>query len=227
MIQKTATAKTTQKARSLRGERTLRAIHDAAVSIIGESGSAMASQEQIAKRAGISQSTLRHHYPTKDELVEAIYEATFESYQETFEALLLQPGGTPAERLLRLLNAHLDHIARTDDAYIFESFAHFARSEASRRKRDAWYSWLIDHYVALLQQIRVGLSAEQARTLAVQILTLVLGAWITLGRSRPKLIGRSAAEVRETLLSGVEALIGVTLRSAQSQGAALHTRIRP
>ena len=187
----------------------------------------MASQEQIAKRAGISQSTLRHYFPTKDALVEAIYEATFESYRKTFEALLLQPGGTPTERLLRLLDAHLEHIARSDDAYIFESFAHFARNEASRRKRDAWYGWLVDHYVALLQQIRTELSAEQARSLAVQVLTMVLGAWSTLGLSRPKLMGRSTAEVREALLSGVEALIGVVLRQRGSVGESVTGRSAP
>jgi hypothetical protein len=89
----------------------------------------------------------------------------------------------------------------------------------SRRTRDAWYSWLVDHYVALFQQIRPELSAVQARTLAVQVLTLVLGAWMTLGRSRPKLLGRSTAEVREALLAGVEALIGVVLRPRGRGGA--------
>ena len=208
-----------RKGRSVRGERSLQALHTAATAIIGEHGLARASQAQIAKRAGISQSTLRHYYPTKDALLEAIYEATFERYQQTVEALLLQPGGTPTERLLRLLEAHLEQIARSDDAYIFESFAHFARNAASRRQRDAWYDWLVDHYVALLQQIRTELSAAQARTLAVQVLTLVLGAWMTLGRARPKLLGRSTAEVRAALLSGVEALIGVVLRPRGRGGA--------
>jgi len=200
------------KVRSSRGARSLQALQTAATAIIGEHGLGMASQEQIAQRAGISQSTLRHYYPTKDALVEAIYAATFDRYYKTVEALLLQPGGTPTERLLRLLEAHLEHIARSDDAFIFESFAHCARHAASRRRRDAWYGWLVEHYVALLEQIRPELSAAQARTLAVQVLTLVLGAWLTLGRARPKLLGRSPAEVRAALLSGVEALIGVVLR---------------
>ena len=129
--------------------------------------------------------------------------------------------------MLRLLEAHLEQIARSDDAYIFESFAHFARNEASRRKRDAWYGWLVEHYVALLQQIRTELSAAQARTLAVQVLTLVLGAWITLGRARPKLIGRSTAEVREALLSGVEVLIGVVLRQRGRVGESVMGRSAP
>jgi AcrR family transcriptional regulator len=204
---------TAPKARSARGERTLRAIHRAAAAIIGEQGSTAASQEQIARRAGISQSTLRHHYPTKEALVEAIYDALFEGPRQAFERLLLEPGGTPAERLLQLAETHLDHIARTDDAYIFESFAHLARSEASRKKRDAWYAWLSEHYVALLRQIRPGLTSEQAHQIAFQILTLLLGGWVTLGRSRPRLLGRGAAEAREALLAGLESLVGVPLRS--------------
>jgi len=206
--------------RSRRGARSLQALHAAATALIGAHGLALASQEQIAQRAGLSQSTLRHYYPTKEALVEAIYAATFDRHRQTVEALLLQPGGTPTERLLRLLEAHLELIAQSDDAYIFESFAHFARHAASRRPRDAWYGWLVEHYVALIHQIRPELSAAQARTLAVQVLTLVLGAWITLGRSRPKLLGRSTAEVREALLAGVEALIGVGLRPRGRGGAA-------
>ncbi len=212
------------KVRSVRGARTLQALHTAATAIIGEHGLALASQEQIAQRAGISQSTLRHYYPTKDALVDAIYAATFESYYKTVEALLLQPGGTPTARLLRLLEAHLEQIAGSDDAFIFESFAYFARHAASRRTRDAWYGWLVAHYVALIQQIRPELSAAQARTLAVQVLTLVLGAWMTLGRARPKLLGRSTAEVREALLAGVEAVIGVVLRPRGRGGASVTGR---
>ncbi len=205
-------------ARSARGERTLRAIHGAAATIIGEQGSAAASQEQIAKRAGISQSTLRHHYPTKEALVEAIYDASFAGYQVAFERLLLEPNGSAAQRLLRLLEAHLDHIARTDDAYTFESFAHLARNQPSRRKRDAWYRWLTDHYVALLVQIRPTISAEQARAIAFQILTMTLGAWVTLGRTRPNVIGASAADARDALLAGVEKLIGRQLRGPGQAG---------
>jgi len=208
-----------RKPRSSRGERTLRAIHHAAALIIGEHGSAAASQEQIARRAGISQSTLRHHYPTKEGLIDAIYDSAFVGYRASVERLLLEPGGSPTQRLLRLLEAHLDHIAHSDDAYVFESFAHLARSEAGRRTRDEWYGWLSGHYAALLQQIRPGLTPDKARRIALQILTLMLGAWITLGRSRPTLIGRSAAEVRKTLLSGVEALIGTALRGTPREAS--------
>ncbi len=199
--------------RSRKGARTSREIQRSAVEIIGQFGSAAASQEQIARRAGISQSTLRHHYPTKEALVDAVYAAAFDGYRASFEALLLEPGHTPAERLLRLVQAHLDYIAQHDDAYTFESFAHIARSAAARHNRDTWYAWLVDHYQALVLLIRPAADPAQARAIAFQILTLTLGAWITFGRSRPKLLGRAATEAREALLHGVEALVGVALRA--------------
>ena len=198
--------------RTSKGERTLRAIHRAAAEIIGEAGSAAASQEQIAQRAGISQSALRHHYPTKEALVDAIYAATFAGYRAAFERLLLEPGLSPAQQLLRLIETHLDHIERTDEAYTFESFAHLARHRASRNDRDAWYRWLTEHYAALLLQIRPTLAKAEARAIALQILTLTLGAWITLGRTRPELIGASGATVRAALIAGVESLVGASLR---------------
>lgn len=200
--------------RTAKGERTLQAIHRAAVDIIAEQGLAAASQEQIAKRVGISQSALRHHYPTKEALVDAIYQASFAGYRASFERLLLEPGVPPPAQLLRLIEVHLDHIVQTDDAFTFESYAHLARSPAIRADRDAWYRWLADHYVALLQQIRPALASDAARGIALQILSLMLGAWITLGRSRPDLVGKKTADVREALIAGVETLVGARLRAS-------------
>jgi hypothetical protein len=45
----------------------------------------------------------------------------------------------------------------------------------------------------------------------VQVLTVTLGAWLTLGRSRPHLLDRSAARVKEVLLRAVESMVGVPL----------------
>jgi hypothetical protein len=43
------------------------------------------------------------------------------------------------------------------------------------------------------------------------VLTLTLGAWLTLGRSRPHLLDRSSARVKEALLRAVDTLVGVPL----------------
>jgi len=195
-----------RRVRSSKGERTLQSIHDAARSIIAERGMAEASQENIAKAAGISQSTLRHYYPTKEGLIEAIHDVAFDGYRQAMEAILLRPGGTPRERLLRLIDSHLENIARSSDAFSFEAFAFLARNAASRRRRDDWYAWLTEHYAALVADI-AGVDSAEARRRAFQIVTLCLGAWLTLGKSRPDLVGRSAKVVKDALLDAVDRLL--------------------
>jgi AcrR family transcriptional regulator len=196
-----------KRVRSPKGERTLQAIHDAARELIAERGMAEASQENIAKAAGISQSTLRHYYPTKEELLEGIHDSAFDGYRANMESILLRPGGTPRERLLSLIDSHLENIIRTSDAFTFEAFAYLSRNDSPRRRRDEWYAWLTDHYAALVGEI-TGRNAEDARACAFQIVTLCLGAWLTLGRSRPDLVGRSSKAVKRVVLDGVDALLG-------------------
>ncbi|HET6472857.1 MAG TPA: TetR/AcrR family transcriptional regulator [Pseudomonadales bacterium] len=195
-----------RRVRSSKGERTLQSIHDAARSIIAERGMAEASQENIAKAAGISQSTLRHYYPTKEELIGAIHDVAFDGYRRAMEAILLRPGGTPRERLSRLVDSHLENIAHSSDAFSFEAFAYLARNADSRRRRDDWYAWLTDHYAALVADI-AGVDAADARQRAFQIVTLCLGAWVTLGKSRPDLVGKSAKTVKDALFDAIDRLL--------------------
>ena len=196
-----------KRIRSPKGERTLQAIHDAASQLIAERGMGEASQENIAKATGISQSTLRHYYPTKEELLEGIHESAFDGYRAAMEAILLRPGGTARERLSRLIESHLENIVRTSDGFTFEAFAYLTRNDAPRRRRDEWYAWLLDHYAVLIGEI-TGRNTEDARACAFQIVTLCLGAWVTLGRSRPDLVGKSAKAVKRVVLDGVDALLG-------------------
>ncbi len=97
---------------------------------------------------------------------------------------MLKPGRTAREKLLRLISSHLEHVVRTQDAFAFEAFAYLARNDVARGRRDEWYVWLTDHYAALIVEI-TGLPDDVARRRALHIVTLCLGAWLTLGQSRP------------------------------------------
>ena len=61
------------RARYAKGRDTLKAIHDATYDIIVSKGLSAASQEAIASRANVSQSTVRHYFPTKAELLLAFF----------------------------------------------------------------------------------------------------------------------------------------------------------
>jgi AcrR family transcriptional regulator len=202
---------TLHRPRSTKGERTLRAILDGARAIAGDHGTAAVSQEAVAKRAGISQSALRHYYPTKDELLRALFDDVLQEHRSKFERIVLEPGTTAAVRVTRIVHAHLDSVASFDDATMLEVFAFWARRKEAGAARHAFHAWLVGHYADAVQAMRPDLSPAQCREIAVQILTLTLGAWLTLGRSRPHLLDRSSQRVKEVLLRAVDALVGVPL----------------
>jgi AcrR family transcriptional regulator len=197
--------------RSTKGERTRRAVLDGARAIVDELGTTGLSQDAVAKRAGISQSALRHYFLTKDALLAALFEDVLEGYRARVEQIVLVPGATHAVRLTRMIHTHLDAIVSFSDSTMLEVFAFWSRNEEAGAARRTFHAWLIGHYADSIQALRPELSPYQCREVALQVLTLTLGAWLTLGRSRPHLLDRSAARVKEALLRAVDALVGVPL----------------
>ena len=193
--------------RSTKGERSVAAILRACVEIMSEQGAAAMSQEAVARRAGITQSALRHHFPTKDALLQAVFRGGFDIYRSRMSEILLDPKGGPQDKLRRLIDLHFDHIARFSDAYTFEALAHATRDAGARAQRDDWYLWLADHYASLIRQIRPELSRQAAETRAYQLLTLILGAWVTFGRSRPALLGGKTPAMSAALHEAIGRLL--------------------
>ena len=57
------------RARYPKGRKSLQAILDATYEIVTSEGLTGASQEAIARRAKVTQSAVRHYFPTKEELL--------------------------------------------------------------------------------------------------------------------------------------------------------------
>lgn len=204
-------AETQRPGRSTKGERTRRAILEGAKAIAGELGTQVLSQDAVAKRAGISQSALRHYFLTKDDLLAALFDDVLEGHRVRIEQIVLEPGATDIVRFTRMVHAHLDTIVSYNDAIMLEVFAFWSRNEEAGATRRAFHVWLVGHYADSIQAMRPELSPYQCREIALQVLTLTLGAWLTLGRSRPQLLDRSGARVKEALLRAIDAMVGVSL----------------
>lgn len=194
---------TTDTARSAKGARTRRAVLEAAADIVACEGLAAASQEQVAARAGITQSALRHHFPTKDDLIRSLFDDVHDRHRGNVEETLLEPGLDDRERLTRIAGAHLDFVATSSDALVFESFARASRDPEARRLRNEWYQWLAGHYADLIRRIHPDLSDDECTVKAMKIVTVLLGAWLTAGASRPELGGGSEDNVRAHLLDAI------------------------
>lgn len=175
--------------------------------MIEELGIEAISQEAVARRVGITQSALRHHFPTKEGMFDAIFDQVFTSFYRSAEQVLLEPSGEPRNRLVRLCVLHLDYVVSESDRVALESFAHYLHNAELLARQSSWYHWIVGHYGALLATIRPDLDEKVRRGRALAILTMCIGAWITIGRSRPAWPGMPEGEARSAILHAIEQLI--------------------
>jgi AcrR family transcriptional regulator len=193
--------------RETKGERTRRRIMAEAQAMIDEMGIDTISQDAVAKRVGITQSALRHHFPTRESMFDAIFDHVFSGFYRSAEQILLEPGRDPRQRLVKLCTLHLSYAMRESDRVALQSFAHYLYNPDLLSRQSSWYHWITGHYAALLGAIRPELdeTARQARALA--ILTMSIGAWITVGKSRPSWPALPGDKAKAALLGTIEILI--------------------
>jgi len=195
------------RARYSKGRKSLQAILDATFEIVTTEGLAAASQDAIAKRANVTKSAVRHYFPTKEELLLAFFTVGIERLKSIIDEKLSQNAQHPREKLLDIVATHYDWINDTDDIYYFESAAFWGRNPEFRNMRENWYQKMAGSYCELVKEIHPEWSHHHCDNVSFQILTLILGGWITMGSTRPTHQSRSIKSLKATLLDGIENLI--------------------
>lgn len=202
-----AVAKAAEAERESKGERTRRRIIAEARAMLEDVGIEAISQEAVARRAGITQSALRHHFPTRESMFDAIYDHAFSGFYRSAEQVLLEPGSDPRARLMKLCAVHLNYALHESDRVALQSFAHYLFNPDLLARQSSWYHWIAGHYAALLRAIRLDLDETTCQGRALAILTMSIGTWITLGRSRPSWPALPGDAAGAALLAAIETLI--------------------
>lgn len=131
-----------------------------------EGGSA--SLEEIARRAGVGIGTLYRNFPTRQDLLEAVYVEEVEAVCQTAEELMSEP---PWEGLVAWLHRFLDYLA-TKQALSAELFDHLDRDAAVFRGcRTAFYG-AGEHLLVRAQQdgvVRTDVSIDDVVLLVAGI----------------------------------------------------------
>ena len=195
------------RARYPKGKMRLQAILDATYEIVTSEGLAAASQEAIARHANVTQSAVRHYFPSKEELLLAFFTVGVERIQVVLEEKLAERHPDPRTKLLDIVATHIDWIGEVEDVYYFESAAFWARNPGFRDLRENWYQKLARHYSDMLGEIHPDWSRSDCETASFQIMTLSLGSWTTIGNTRPLQQRRSQKSLKKMVLNGVEKLI--------------------
>lgn len=196
------------RARYPKGKKSLKAILDATYDIIISQGLAAASQDAIAKRANVTQSAVRHYFPTKEGLLLAFFSTGVDRLKILLDKKMAEDVSDPSIKLLDIVSTHYDWINNVEDVYYFESAAFWGRNPEFRQMRERWYQKMARHYGQLIQQIHPDWSRKQCEDGSFQVMTLILGGWTTMGNTRPFHRKRSKKALKAILLGGVEKLVG-------------------
>mgnify|MGYP000919704675 CR=1 FL=1 len=101
--------------------RTEEAVYEAAVELMSARGFHGTSQRDVAGAVGMHMSSLYHYFPSKQAMLVAIMRRTMEDLHAFVEPEI-SAGGTPRERLLRGIRAHvLFHADRRRETIIADS----------------------------------------------------------------------------------------------------------
>jgi AcrR family transcriptional regulator len=168
--------------RTPKGRRALKAIFQATMAAITNAGTHGSSLDTIAANADLTQAALRHHFPSRDELLTAVFKAWIVWIRSEVGGVLADTKLPATAQLKILIETHLMLMETVDSAFWLEGSAYWIRTAPNRRVRNQFYRWLMNEYALLIGRIRpdLGKMAQQDRAFAV--LSLVLGAWITHGR---------------------------------------------
>ena len=195
------------RARYPKGRKTLQAILDATYELVATGGPTAASQQAIADRANVSQSAVRHYFKTKEDLLEAFFSSASETMHTAYVAKISTFEGDARTLLLECAELHYQRICTVDSALFLEATTYTQRNPRFADIRDAWYQWLVRHYQALIEKIHPEWDAQRCHDTSFQILTLIMGGWITAGDSRAKFLEKSSQELTVILVRGIERLI--------------------
>lgn len=187
--------------RTPKGRRARRAIFVATRNLVVSRGLQSTSLEAIANAAGLSQAALRHHYPTRDELLGEFFFAATRWFRAQLTTLLTA-GKVPARDQLKLCIAwHLEYMEHVDTTFWLEASAYSIRYLQPRQTRDGFHRWLLNHYAGLISQGQPALRPKEVRQRAYTLLTLVLGAWLTHGRGSTIRSAGNIDEQRQLLIN--------------------------
>ena len=189
------------RAKTPKGEARLQAIMDATFDIIVSDGLGAASQEAIAQRAAVTQSAVRHYFPTKGSLLKAFFLEAIDRIQRAFDTPPADASTDPQAELMRLINIHLEAILALDRVFFFEALSYWMRDAELSAVRKTWHESVLRQYEALLEKIHPKWTASQVSSAALQILTLSQGCWLTLDAHEPD------GERKNAILSAVSLLI--------------------
>lgn len=102
-----------------KGHETREQILQAALGLLVEQGLRAMSMRRVAGACGMKLGNLTYHFPTREDLIQALLDAVISSYEIEFERIVHKPGVPPEERLADICELILEDIRSKKTTRVF------------------------------------------------------------------------------------------------------------
>lgn len=169
-----------------RGQDGVEQILRAALTILVEQGFGAVTMRAIAKACDMKLGNVTYYFPTRDELVRALFDAVISSYEESFEAISHEEGASIDARFENIVRLILEDITTKKTTRFFTEIWALANHDAFVSERmDELYRRARVVLNELIAEINPALPEEERETVALFISASLEGTTMFAGHDKP------------------------------------------
>jgi AcrR family transcriptional regulator len=170
------------------GRRRVAAILAAAQTTLVDGGYPQLTLRRVANEAGLPLRHLQYYYPTKEELLRALCETICADYIARCDALSDREHSSPKARFIAcvdfLIEDNRDPVSNT---LFFELWALACHDRHANRLLATLYAHYRAYISRLIRNMRPSMASDLVELRAVQIVALIEGLTLFIGRNKPRL----------------------------------------
>jgi len=169
-----------------RGQDGMEQILRAALTILVEQGYRAVTMRAIAKACDMKLGNITYYFPTRDELVRALFDAVISSYEESFEAISHEEGTTVEQRFESIVKLILEDITTKKTTRFFPEIWALANHDPFVSERmDEVYRRARAVLNELIAELNPALPEEERETVALFISASLEGTTMFAGHEKP------------------------------------------
>lgn len=164
------------------------AILEVARVLLAREGYAALSMRSVAQQVGVSLSTVQHYYPSRDALIEALLEQTFDRYQAGIDERVAAAGAGPRVELFESIIDYFlaDLRDQVSSGLFFEIAALANRHPYASRVFDSMMGRARKTLRNLIHEIDPALPMAQCEIRGTLIVAQMLGTMLFISETRPQ-----------------------------------------
>lgn len=169
-----------------RGQDGVEQILRAALTILVEQGYRAVTMRAIAKACDMKLGNITYYFPTRDELVRALFDAVISSYEEAFDAISHDEGTSVEERFESLIRLILEDITTKKTTRFFPEVWALANHDPFVSERvDEVYRRARAVLNELIAELNPALPEDERETVALFISASLEGTTMFAGHDKP------------------------------------------